>query len=102
MLIPVECKKCGQKIWVEFSVKAEERVYLGSERDLKQYLLKEINIKDVHEEDIVPELREQFFRLIEHGEDYKRALKIVSEVYGVPVLILEDVLADLIDYVKVR
>lgn len=100
MLVPVQCS-CGRRFWLEFSIKAEEKMYLHSIDELREYLLKEINVLRIHEDDITQELREQFCKLIENGEDYRRALKIISEIYGIPALILEDILYDLIDHAKV-
>jgi len=103
LILPVKCKKCGKRIWIEFNVMADEYVYTGSEEELKKYVIREINIIRVWEDEkLAEEVRDQFRRLIKSGDSIERAVKIISEVYGIPVLALEEFLSDLIEEVKIH
>lgn len=64
--------------------------------------MKEQNIiKTWEEEEIGAEIRRAFMELIQAGNSLEQSVKIVSEVYGIPVLALEELLSDLIEEVKI-
>ena len=103
MLLPIKCPCCGKSYWIETSINYEEYVYVGSEFELKRYVLKNQNIIRIWEdEELAYEIKEQFSRLVKSGERLDNALKIVSEIYGVPILALEELLSDLITEIKCR
>lgn len=102
MLLPVNCPCCGKKFWIETSIDYQEFVYLNSLEELRKYVLKEMNIiKTWEEEEIGIILRKEFMELIKAGNSLEQSIKIISQVYGVPVLALEELLSDLIEEVKV-
>lgn len=102
MIAPVECR-CGRRLWVEFRVVVDEFVFPGSEEELKKVVVRGINIVKVWEDDgLAEEVREQFRRLVMSGDSVERAVAIVSEVYGIPLLTLEEFLSDLIEEAKIR
>ena len=101
MILPLTCPECEKRFWVEISIKADEYVYVGSEEELKKYVIREINIIKIwDDEELGKEIRGQFCRLIKSGDSIERAIKIISEIYGIPVLLLEEFLSDLIEEVK--
>jgi len=102
MLLPVTCPDCGKRFWIETAIHYEERVFAYSLQELKKYILKEQNIIKIWDDDeLAEEIRKQFGMLIRSGDSVERAIKILSEVYGIPVLALEELLSDLIEEVKV-
>jgi len=102
MLLPFQCPDCGKRLFIELKISYEERTYLNSINELKEYVLKEANIIEIHEfEELAYKIRQDFAEMINKGENWRRALKILSEVYGIPILVLEELLSDLIDQIKV-
>lgn len=102
MLLPVTCPECGKRFWIETAIRYEERTFVGSLDELKKYVLKEQNIiRTWQDEELAEEIRDQFRRLIKSGDPVERAVKIISEIYGIPVLALEEFLSDLIEEVKI-
>lgn len=102
MLLPVTCPECGKRFWIETAIHYEERTFVGSLDELKKYVLKEQNIiRTWQDEELAEEIRDQFRRLIKSGDPVERAVKIISEIYGIPVLALEEFLSDLIEEVKI-
>ncbi|OYT34367.1 hypothetical protein B6U96_13080 [Archaeoglobales archaeon ex4484_92] len=101
MLIPVRCRRCGKRMWVEFSIGFEKSIFAGNEAELAKYTINRINmIKVWGDEELAEEIREQFRRFIKAGDSIEKAVKIISELYGIPVLVLEEFLEDLIAEAK--
>ncbi len=103
MLLPVVCPECGRRFWIETAIHYEERTFVGSLDELKKYVLKEQNVIRVwNDEDLAEEVRDAFRKLIKSGDSVERAIKIISEIYGIPILALEEFLSDLIEGVKIH
>jgi len=103
MLVPVRCPDCGKRMWVEFSIGFEKSIFAGNESELAKYTIKSINVIKVWEDDeITRQIKEQFVRFVKAGDPVDKAVKMVSELYGVPVLVVEEVLGDLIAEAKVK
>ena len=103
MLLPVTCPDCGKRFWIETAIHYEERVFAYSLQELKKYILKEQNIIKIWDDDeLYFEILNQFSELVKKGEKPDRAIKIISEIYGIPVLMLEEILSEQLTLLKAK
>ena len=103
MFLPFKCPCCGKNYWLEVSINYEEKVYLASIEELREYVLKEMNILKVwDDEELYFEVLDRFSNLVKKGEKPDRAIKIISEIYGIPVLMLEEALSEQLTLLKAK
>lgn len=95
ILLPVRLSP-RRRVWIDVSFHYEKQIYAGAFEDLTRYLLKYGHVDGVYEdEQIAHDVKRTAASMLRDGIRPAQVVEEVSQLYGIPVLCVEEVLADL-------
>lgn len=95
MLLPVRVSP-RRRVWIDVSFHYEKQVYAGALEDLTRYILTHGHVDGVYEdEQIAYDVKRTAAAMLRDGIQPAQVVEEVSQLYGIPVLCVEDVLAEL-------
>jgi len=83
----------GHRIWVDILFKYDKYIQAGSEDELYYFLLRRGHVVSVHsDEEIQIQLNKTAESLKKDGMTTKKISEEISELYGIPISCIEDIL----------
>lgn len=95
ILLPIQVSP-ARRLWVDISFRYEKYLYAHSTEDLARYILKYGHVDGIYEdEQIAHDVRRTAEAMVRDGVPRRQVIEEVSTLYGIPVVCVEEVLADL-------